>query len=61
MRVGDRILTVNRMGQKVFSDVVYLPHGTNHASTTFTVLNVTVTLNSKEDFKGSWEDWATDF
>ena len=25
------------------------------------VQNVTVTLNSKEDFKGSWEDWATDF
>ena len=47
MRVGDRILTVNRMGQKVFSDVVYLPHGTNHASTTFTVL----TTESGRDVK----------
>ena len=45
--MGDRILSVNRMGQKVFSEVVYLPHGTNHESTTFT----TLTTESGRDVK----------
>ena len=47
MRVGDRILAVDRAGQKVFSDVVYVPHGPNHESTTFTLL----TTESGRDVK----------
>ena len=47
MRVGDRILTINRLGQKVFSDVVYVPHGINDEPTTFT----TLTMESGRDVK----------
>ena len=35
VQMGDRILTVNAMGEKVFSDVVYLPHGRNEEHATF--------------------------
>lgn len=29
MLLGDRVLAVNKRGQLVYSDVVYIPHGTN--------------------------------
>ena len=45
--VGDRILTVNTNGEQVFSDVAYLPHGKNMASSTF----VTVATVSGRDVK----------
>ena len=35
VQIGDRILTVNAMGEQVFSDVVYLPHRRNEEQTTF--------------------------
>ena len=47
LTVGDRILTVNAKGEQVFSDVAYLPHGKNEASSTF----VTVATASGRDVK----------
>ena len=35
VRVGDRVLSVNRQGEAVYSDVVYLPHGANNHPATF--------------------------
>ena len=35
VRVGDRVLSVNRQGEAVYSDVVYLPHGANNHPTTY--------------------------
>ena len=47
VQVGDRILTVNTKGEQVYSDVAYLPHGKNEASSTF----VTVSTVSGRDVK----------
>ena len=38
VNIGDSILTMNALGQMVFSDIVYLPHGHNHQRTTFTLM-----------------------
>jgi hypothetical protein len=38
VKVGDRVLTVNTKGQAVYSDVVYLPHGSNTHPTMFAVI-----------------------
>ena len=47
VQVGDRVLTINALGEQVFSDVVYLPHGRNEQHTTF----VQVTTESGRDLK----------
>ena len=38
VNIGDSILTMNALGQMVFSDIVYLPHGHNQQRTTFTMI-----------------------
>ena len=39
VQVGDRVLTINAMGEQVFSDVVYLPHDRNEEEATFAVIS----------------------
>ena len=38
VQVGDRVLSVNTQGEAVYSDVVYVPHGSNRERATFTLL-----------------------
>ena len=48
VKVGDRVLTMNaKSGKMMFSDVVFLPHGSNTKSTTF----VKITTVSGRDLK----------
>ena len=47
VRVGDRVLSVNAKGEQVFSDVVYLPHGTNTYAATFAQIDTESGRNLK--------------
>ena len=48
VEVGDRVLTMNaKSGKMIFSDIVFLPHGSNMESTTF----VKITTLSGRDLK----------
>ena len=48
VKVGDRVLTMSaKSGKMVFSDIAYLPHGSNTKSTTF----VKITTTSGRDLK----------
>ena len=47
VRVGDRVLSVNRQGEAVYSDVVYLPHGANSHPATFAQLGTESGLDLK--------------
>ena len=47
VRVGDRVLSVNRQGEAVYSDVVYLPHGANNHPATFAQIGTESGLDLK--------------